>query len=199
MISRHASFLIGIGILAGSFVTLLAAQTTGRHAGADVRTIDLVSQPEAQVLASAKKAFLQGDIVRMVGGKPQDLQWLLGIGGAILTPSKTLENSSHNALPPRNVATRVYQIVAARATATGALHEFQQLGTQAIDASDTDKFTAYEKWAAKEGQLAQDEACGSLPTTPQPPCSKPWTELQQTTFQSTDRYNNVFQNTISVY
>ena len=70
----------------------------------------------------------------------------------------------------------MYSVVAARATRTGALHEFVQLG-------ETANLTAYEKWAEKEAHSAQDEESGSLPTDPQPP-AKAWTELQQTTINS---------------
>jgi hypothetical protein len=38
-------------------------QTPGRHAGEDVRTLDLLSHPESKDLANAREAFRQGDII----------------------------------------------------------------------------------------------------------------------------------------
>jgi hypothetical protein len=185
-------------MLAGLFVPFLAAQTASRHAGADVKTLDLFSHPEAQLLANARRAFRQGDMVRMVGGKPEDLQRLLGIGGGLLTRTQALRSSSRNAGPLQNAAPLVYQVVAARATRTGALHGFLQLGKTAIDVSNTSNLAAYEVWAEKERRLAQEEESGSLPTDPQPP-AQAWTELQQMTLNDSDDNGNIFQNTISVF
>ncbi|HEY1217214.1 MAG TPA: hypothetical protein VGE93_26605, partial [Bryobacteraceae bacterium] len=199
MRGRHTSFLARIGVLVGILVPLLGAQTAGRHAGAAVQTLDLVAQPDADDLTNARKAFRDGDIVRIAGGKPQDLQRLLGIGGAILTRSTVPGNGAPNASLPQNDTAFLYQIVAARATATGALHEFQQLGTDIIGAANGGTSTAYEAWAEKEAQLAQAEESGSLPTDPKPPSTKLWTELQQSTFRNTDAQGNIFQNTISIY
>jgi hypothetical protein len=183
VIGKHVCLPGRLGILAGLFVPFLAAQTAARHAGNDVRTFDLLSQPESEVLANARKVFRQGDIVRIVDGKPSDLQRLLGIGGAVL----------------RNARVPVYQVVAARATRTGALHEFQQLGTEAMDASGVVKLlSAYEAWAEKERRLAQKEETGALPGDPAPP-AQAWTELQQTTFISKDDSGNIFQNTVSIF
>lgn len=199
-LAKRACFLGSIGMLAGIVIPFLVAQTAGRHAGEDVRTIDLLSYPESKDLANAREAFRQGDIVRMIGGKPEDLQRLLGIGGAILTRSDSPAHASNplNALQNLNTTAPVYQIVAARATRTGALHEFQQLGMEATAASSNLDLAAYEKWAEKERSLAQMEETGILPTDPQPP-PQAWTELQQTTVKLTDQYSNVFQNTISVF
>ncbi len=190
--STRASFLGRIGLLAGFLVSCLGAQTAPRHAGADVRTLDLLSHPEASILAKTRKAFRQGDIVRIVGGNPDYVQRLLGIGGARLTHAQAPGSSSRKAQSPQNAAPPVYRVVAARATRTGALHEFLQLG-KAADA------TAYEKWAEKEARLAQDQESGRLPTDPQPP-AEAWTELQQITINTKDPENgNVFQNTVSVF
>lgn len=57
-------------------------------AGADVKTLDLAVHPAAMDLANARASFRRGDIVRIIGGTQQDLQRLLGIGGAILKQSK---------------------------------------------------------------------------------------------------------------
>ncbi len=198
MIRSHRCFLGRIGLLAGLLVPFLAAQTAARHAGADVATVDLLSRPEADVLANARRAFRQGDIVRMVGGKPEDMQRLLGIGGALLTRTRALGSSSRNAGPLQNAAPPVYQVVAARATRTGALHEFLQLGKTATDASNPGNLVAYETWAEKERRLAQERQTGSLPSDPEPP-AQAWTELQQTTVNQTDDDGNIFQNTVSVF
>jgi hypothetical protein len=198
MIGRHACFIGSIGMLAGVFVPLLGAQTAARHVGGDVRTLDLLSHPDANVLANARRAFRQGDIVRMAGGKPEDLQRLLGIGGALLTRNNALRTSSRNAGLLQNAAPLIYQVVAARATRTGALHEFLQLGKPAIDASSATTLAAYEIWAENERSFSQQQESGSLPTDPQPP-AQAWTELQQTTLNDSDDSGNIFQNTVSVF
>lgn len=191
MISGRVRFLGRIGMLAGLLVSCLAAQTAPRHAGADVKTLDLLSHPEGRLLAGTREAFRQGDIVRTVGGTPEDLQRLLGIGGPSLTHTPVPGGSARNAESPQNAAPLVYRVVAARATRTGALHEFVQLG-KAADA------TAYPKWAEKEARLEQDEQSGRLPTDPQPP-AQAWTELQQITINEKDENGNIFQNTVSVF
>jgi len=48
------------------------------------------------------------------------------------------------ALPQQNAASVFYQVVAARSTPTGALHEFQQLGTEVMDASSGVDSSAYK-------------------------------------------------------
>jgi hypothetical protein len=83
-------------MLAGILVPSLAAQTAGRHAGEDLKTLYLLSHPESNVLANAREAFRQGDIVRIVAGKPEDLQRLLGIGGAILTSSHSSKSAKQS-------------------------------------------------------------------------------------------------------
>jgi hypothetical protein len=188
-----------IGMLAGVVVPFLAAQTVGRHAGEDVRTLDLLSHPESKDLANAREAFRQGDIIRIVGGRPEDLQRLLDIGGATVThsQSRALANNALNAFH-EDARAPVYQVVAARATRTGALHEFQQLGTEAMAASSGVNLASYETWAEKERRLAQKEEAGSLVGDPAPP-AEAWTELQETTLQQTDQYGNLFQNTLSVF
>jgi hypothetical protein len=197
MSSKHACFLGRIAMIAG-IVPFLAAQTSGRHAGEDVRILDLPSNPESNVLENVRQAFRQGDIVRIVGGRPEDLQRLLGIGGATVTLSQSLASNSLNALQNLNATAPVYQVVAARATKTGALHEFQQLGTKAMAASGGVNLSAYERWAEKEQRLAaQNEETGSLVGDPPPQAA--WTELQQTTFSTPDGYANSFQNTVSIF
>jgi hypothetical protein len=185
-------------MLAGMVVPLLLGQTAGKHAGEDVRTLDMVSHPESQELANSREAFRQGDIIRIVGGRPEDLQRLLGIGGATVThsQSRARANNAPNALH-ENATAPVYQVVAARATRTGALHEFQQLGTKAMAASGVN-LAAYETWADKERRLAQKEETGFLVGDPAPP-AQAWTELQETTLKQTDQYGNYFQNTLSVF
>src|SRR4051794_2921734 len=117
---KHAGCLVRIGILLGILVPSLVAQATARHAGQDVRTLDLLSHPESDVLASARAAFREGDIVRIVGGRPEDLQRLLGTGGAILSNSHPNSASNpFNALQDLNATAPIYQVVAARATRTG--------------------------------------------------------------------------------
>jgi hypothetical protein len=96
------------------------------------------------------------------------------------------------------VSSSVYQVVGARSTRTGALHEFQQLGTEAMAASGREHLAAYEGWAEKERRLAQNEEIGSSPTDPEPP-AQAWTELQQTTYRIADQPGNVFQNTVSIF
>jgi hypothetical protein len=88
---KHACFLN----LAGLFVPLLAAQTVPRHAGPDVKTVDLLSRPESKLLVNARKAFVHGDIVRIIGGTPEDLQRLLGVGGASLTRFQSSASASN--------------------------------------------------------------------------------------------------------
>jgi len=200
MFGKHACCLGRIGMLAGILVASLVAQTPGRHAGEDVRTLDLLSHPESKDLANAREAFRQGDIIRIVGGTPEDLQRLLGIGGAILTRSHSRKPASNslNALQNLNAPAPVYQVVAARATRTGALHEFHQLGTKAMAASGRADLARYERWAEKERRLAQNEETGSLVGDPEPP-AQAWTELQQTTLSQKDQYDNFFQNTLTVF
>jgi hypothetical protein len=101
---------VSILLLAGG-IPIAAEQTKERHPGATVNTVDLELRPEAQVLANAKKEFRQGNIVRIVGGKPEDLQRLLGIAGASITPSKPRGNASSTL----SESAVVYQLVAARA------------------------------------------------------------------------------------
>jgi hypothetical protein len=151
------------------------------HPEAGVTTVDLGLLPEAEALATARKAFRQGAIVRIVGGTPEDLKRLLGVGGVSAVPSR----------PPAQL---VYQLVAARATKRGALHEFAQLGaaTGGLDS------LAYQRWAEKEGRLALQEEPGVLPTEPVPP-PQAWTELYKTTTSTTSPNGNVFQNTVSAY
>lgn len=190
-IGRRTSFLSRIGVFTGLLVSCLTAGAAPRHAGANVRTLDLLSHPDARLLADTRRAFRQGDIVRIVGGRPEDLQRLLGIGGALLTRTRAQGGSPPDAEPVQVATPLVYQMVAARATRTGALHEFLQLGK-------TGNSTAYERWAEKEARLAQDEESGSLPTDPQPP-AQAWTELQQITMNQKDLDGNIFQNTVSVF
>jgi hypothetical protein len=186
-------------MLAGMVVPLLLAQTAGKHAGEDVRTIDLPTHPDSKVLADAREALRQGDIIRIVGGRPEDLQRLLGVGGATITrsQSRALASNPLKALHV-NASAPVYQAVAARATRTGALHEFHQLGTKAMAASGRVDLARYERWAEKERRLAQNKETGSLVGDPEPP-AQAWTELQQTTLNQTDQDGNIFQNTISVF
>jgi hypothetical protein len=186
-------------MLAGMVVPLLLAQTAGKHAGEDVRTIDLPTHPDSKVLADAREALRQGDIIRIVGGRPEDLQHLLGVGGATITrsQSRALASNPLKALHV-NASAPVYQAVAARATRTGALHEFHQLGTKAMAASGRVDLARYERWAEKERRLAQNKETGSLVGDPEPP-AQAWTELQQTTLNQTDQDGNIFQNTISVF
>src|SRR6185437_6045303 len=200
MTGRHACFLGRIAMIAGIVVPLLAAQTAGRHAGDDVRTIDLPTHPDSKVLADAREGFQEGDIIRILGGRPEDLQRLLGIGGATVTysQSRALRNNPLNALH-LNGSAPVYHLVAARATRTGALHEFQRLGPEGIAASDNADLATYDRWAEKERRLSQEEETGSAIGDPEPPPIGAWTELQQTTLSQTDQYGNVFQNTLSVY
>ena len=200
MTRKHACFLGRIGMIAGIVIPFLAAQTAGRHTGEDVRTLDLLSHPESKVLANVREALRQGDIIRIVGGRPEDLQRLLGIGGATLTRSQSPAVASNplNALRHPNASAPVYQVVAARATRTGALHEFLQLGTEALATSSSARLAAYETWAEKERRLAQKEETGFLVGDPEPP-AQAWTELQQTTLNQTDQYGNIFQNTVSVF
>src|SRR6185437_1458740 len=135
-LTRRACFLGRIGMIAGIVGPFLMAQTGGRHAGEDVRTIDLPTHPDSKVLADAREAFRQGDIIRIVAGRPEDLQGLLGVGGAtvITSQSRALAGNPRNAIHV-NATAPVYHLVAARATRTGALHEFHQLGAKAIAAS----------------------------------------------------------------
>jgi hypothetical protein len=199
MFGKHACCLGRIGMLAGILVASLVAQTPGRHAGEDVRTLDLLSHPESKDLANAREAFRQGDIIRIVGGRPEDLQRLLGVGGATITrsQSRALASNPLKALHV-NASAPVYQAVAARATRTGALHEFHQLGTKAMAASGRADLARYERWAEKERRLAQNEETGSLVGDPEPP-AQAWTELQQTTLSQKDQYDNFFQNTLTVF
>ena len=172
MLTRQALFLLCVLMLAGR-VPVAAAQIT---------TVDLGLRPEAEALASARNAFRQGAIVRIVGGTPKDFKRLLGVGGVSVVPSPVPEQL-------------VYQIVAARATKRGALHEFAQLGPAAPSSLD---FLAYARWAEKEGRLALQEEEGVLLTEPGPP-PQAWTQLYKTTSHSTSQVGNVFQNTVSVY
>ena len=172
MPTRQALFLLCVLMLSGR-VPVAAAQIT---------TVDLGLRPEAEALANARNAFRQGAIVRIVGGTPEDLKWLLRVGGVSAVPSPTPEQL-------------VYQIVAARATERGALHEFAQLGPAATGGLD---FLAYTRWAEKERRLALQEEPGVLPTEPGP-LQQAWTELYSTTTSTTSANGNVFQNTVSVY
>ncbi len=198
MRGRRAHIPGFIGILAILFVPFLAAQTRGRHIGQDVKTIDLDPHPDSMVLVAARKAFLQGDIVRIVGGRPEDLQRLLGIGGAILTPRSSAVASNRFDIQKQKASAPIYQIVAARSTRTGALHEFQQLGTESIAASNSVQLAGFDTWAEKERLLAQKEETGFSPGDPEPP-AQAWTELQQTTFSDNDQPGNSFQNTVSIF
>src|SRR4051812_41481300 len=111
MIDKRRCFLGLIGMLAGLFVPFLAAQTAGRHAGQDVKIFDLIAHPDSLPLSAARRAFLQGDIVRIVGGRSEDLQRLLGIGGATLTRRSTeLARDPRNVLQNLNVSSSVYQV-----------------------------------------------------------------------------------------
>jgi hypothetical protein len=97
MLGKHACCLGRIGMLAGILVASLVAQTPGRHAGEDVRTLDLLSHPESKDLANAREAFRQGDIIRIVGGRPEDLQRLLGVGGQLsLAPNRVRSRAIHS-------------------------------------------------------------------------------------------------------
>jgi hypothetical protein len=69
MIAWHARFTGLVVLLFGLSVPFLAAQTAGRHAGQDVKTFDLVAHPDSLALSAARRGFLQGDIVRIVGGE----------------------------------------------------------------------------------------------------------------------------------
>ncbi len=198
MFRRQTSFVTRVGIFFGVFASFVAAQTMARHTGENVQVIDLSTQPETDVLAKARTAFRQGDIVRIPGGNPEDLQRLLGVGGASLTLSETLGGAPGNSLLPKINITPVYEIVAARATKPGALHEFVQMRNQTRDTSGNPDLARYEAWAEKERQLAQEEESGLGSTIPTPP-AQAWTELQQTTVTRTDEKGNVFQNTISIY
>jgi hypothetical protein len=198
MRGKHACFLGRIAMIAGIVIPFLAAQTARRHAGDDVRTIDLPTHPDSMVLAAARKAFLQGDIVRIVGGRPEDLQRLLGIGGATITPGPPAVAHNPFDIWKLTARTPVYQIVAARATRTGALHEFQQLGMEAIAVRSSVQLAVFATWAEKERRLAQKEETGSSPGDTEPR-AQAWTELQQTTFNASDGNANFFQNTVSIY
>jgi hypothetical protein len=196
MLVRQSSFVAKVGVCFALFASLIAAQTAARHTGENVQVIDLSTHPEADVLVRTRAAFRQGDIVRIPGGNPEDLQRLLGVGGASLTLSETRGGDPGNALLPKISVTPVYEIVAARATETGALHAFVQMRNRTANTKGNE-MAHYEAWVEKERRLTQEEENGTGLMGPQPP--QAWTELQQTTFSSTDDDGNFFQNTISIY
>ena len=180
MTTKQALLLVSVLMLAGP-VSFGAAQTPQRHAGADVGTVDLDLHPASDALANAKEAFRRGDIVRIVGGTPTDLQRHLGVVGA-------------------SFSARVdsYEIVAARVTKRGALHEFVQWRAAGPAATSSHDLRAYASWVEKERRLAFQEENGILLGTPSPP-AQAWTQLQQVTYSTTSSQSNVLQNTVSVY
>src|SRR5262249_29980842 len=147
MIGRHVSLLHRMASFAGLLVFFLALPTA---AAADVKTLDLLPQADAKASADAREAFRRGDIVRIVGGKPEDLQRLLGIGGVVLNGRQTVGSGSSNAPVPLEP-----QLVAARATRTGALHQFVQLAPRGVNAGNPGVMSGFERWAEKERRLAQ--------------------------------------------
>src|SRR5262245_18204424 len=65
----------------GIVVALVSALVVGVSLGAAVagsRVIDLDANPSPSNLAQAREAYHRGDIVRIIGGTPADLQRLLG-------------------------------------------------------------------------------------------------------------------------
>ena len=186
--TMHARFVSLV--IAGAW--LWGAATPAAAQGQAGGTLDLDVRAEGQTLANAKEAFRQGEIVRLVGGRSEDLQRLLGVAASGLDLAKLNGNQAAAGQPAIE-----YQVVAARAAKGGALHEFLQIGAAAAGANNADS-EAFTSWARNEELLAAQEASGASGAEPSPP-AQAWTELQQLTVNDPNLNGNVYQNSIAVY
>ncbi len=184
MCARFVSLLMACAWLWGAAAPAAAQAQAGG-------TLDLDVRAEGQTLANAKEAFRQGEIVRLVGGRPEDLQRLLGVAASGVDLARLNGNQAAVGEPAIE-----YQVVAARATKSGALHEFLQIGAAATGANTADS-EAFTDWAQNEEVLAAQEASGAG-TEPSPP-AQAWTELQRMTVNERNVNGNVYQNSIAVY
>lgn len=149
-----------------------------------LRVIDLTPNPTSAELAAARRAYLRGQIVRMLGGTAATLQRLLGVS---VSSARALDKPSagQEAKPAQ------LQFVAVRATANGALHEFHGL-TSAAGGNGQEAFT---NWLRRENQLARARAALTAGSGPNP---QAWTELQEIT-QTTESPSGRLSSRMTTY
>jgi hypothetical protein len=170
---------------------VLAAQQVA--SGPDIQVVDLSAHPSGSELASARDAYRKGHIIRIVGGAPQDLQRLLGIGAATVTGKNTLSELPRNG---RGIARTLgtsslqVQVVAARVDEAGVLHQYQGLSAQG-PAAGGNLETGFNDWV----DHVRSATLGDFPAPPQ----GAWTPLQSVTYSYSDGYSNSIQHTVKVF
>ncbi len=185
---------IAILFVAASAQAAQNAPTPGSDpsSGQNIQVLDLSTTPSTQDLQNAQQAFYSGNIIRMVGGTPADLRQLLGLG------TFDVDHSAATGAPNMNTASqgdRSSQVVAVRAAANGALHQFTSSSDSSSPDAGPDGWQLdFAQWMDGEIQTALNPAAAG----PGPP-EQAWTQLLQLTDLHTDSHGSHFQNTLAVY
>lgn len=155
------------------FLDLLNSDDSLGGCGTDVgelRVFDLSPNPTPEQLRSAIRAYRRGHIVRLIGGTSARLLELLGVRAA-----KASARDKVSAIA--QVTPAPLEVVAVRATVSGALHGFHGLTGGANANGAVDWQPGFAAWAERARGLVRVGASSSGSS----PNNQAWTELQEST------------------
>lgn len=187
--SKGFALCLALLCLGLGFVRAVHAQSS--DTGSQIRVVDLDLNPAPDVLVAARQAYRQGAVIRILGGSPQDLQRLLGVGAFSVLEGTTDSESAPSSLSAQN--SQPQQVVAVHIGNNGALHQFVHFN----NSLEPDSWqSAFQTWM--DGEVTESSNALSSLQAP-PPDGAAWTALQQITSSGSDGNNNAFKNTVSIY
>ncbi|HEX4166978.1 MAG TPA: Ig-like domain repeat protein [Bryobacteraceae bacterium] len=177
---RRNRFLCGTLAVAACLSTLTSLvngqqkMTLGspqRVSGYGIQVIELGKDSPPSDLRAARIAYLQGHIIRMMGGTPADLRHAIGASTLDIRSAPNSDARNGTVVASRNVV-----FSAVRLGSSGELRQFTSAtsGNPARDSPDAE--AGFEQW--RQNQVS--EAVGD----PGPPADS-WTEVLETIYQQT--------------